>query len=90
MWTSDLERARRLAAIESAGMWVNSRNPQDLQRRGPPGAAAQPGPYPPDRPARKPASAGVDVDFFTHPSGSWRRTARPCRGSGPERKKGTS
>jgi 5-carboxymethyl-2-hydroxymuconic-semialdehyde dehydrogenase len=32
IWTSDLQRAHRLAAaIESAGTWVNSHNPQDLQ-----------------------------------------------------------
>jgi 5-carboxymethyl-2-hydroxymuconic-semialdehyde dehydrogenase len=32
VWTSDLQRAHRLApAIESAGIWVNSHNPQDLQ-----------------------------------------------------------
>jgi 5-carboxymethyl-2-hydroxymuconic-semialdehyde dehydrogenase len=32
IWTSDLERAHRLApAIESASTWVNSHNPQDLQ-----------------------------------------------------------
>ncbi len=32
VWTSDLQRARRLApAIKSAGIWVNSHNPQDLQ-----------------------------------------------------------
>jgi 5-carboxymethyl-2-hydroxymuconic-semialdehyde dehydrogenase len=31
IWTSDLQRARRLApAIESASTWVNSHNPQDL------------------------------------------------------------
>jgi 5-carboxymethyl-2-hydroxymuconic-semialdehyde dehydrogenase len=49
IWTSDLERARRLApAIESAGTWVNSHNPLDLvagawisgTRAGEPGADA--------------------------------------------------
>ena len=47
IWTCDRQRARRLAAaIESAGTWVNSHNPQDLRtpvqghRPGLPGAAA--------------------------------------------------
>ena len=56
IWTSDLQRARRLApAIESASTWVNSHNPQDLhtavegRRPGRPGAAAE----------------GVNIDFYT-------------------------
>jgi 5-carboxymethyl-2-hydroxymuconic-semialdehyde dehydrogenase len=53
IWTSDLQRAHRLApAIESATTWVNSHNPQDLQ-------AVSAG--------RTGAEAGqVGIDFFTH------------------------
>jgi 5-carboxymethyl-2-hydroxymuconic-semialdehyde dehydrogenase len=53
VWTSDLQRAHRLAlALGSAHTWVNSRNPQDLQ---PPPAGSGPG-----------APGGSDaVDFFT-------------------------
>jgi len=56
IWTSDLQRAHRLAAaIESASTWVNSHNPQDL-----PTAIAGP------RPAQPGAVAGhVDIDFYT-------------------------
>ncbi|MDX6416079.1 MAG: 5-carboxymethyl-2-hydroxymuconic-semialdehyde dehydrogenase, partial [Trebonia sp.] len=56
IWTSDLQRAHRLApAIESAGTWVNSHNPQDLQT-----AIAG------HRPGRPGAAAGhVDIDFYT-------------------------
>jgi 5-carboxymethyl-2-hydroxymuconic-semialdehyde dehydrogenase len=48
IWTSDLQRAHRLApAIKSAGIWVNSHNPRDQQappaedKPGMPGAAAR-------------------------------------------------
>ena len=53
IWTSDLQRAHRLApAIESATTWVNSHNPQDLQ-------AVSAG--------RTGAEAGqAGIDFFTH------------------------
>ena len=53
IWTSDLQRAHRLApAIESATTWVNSHNPRDLQAV----SAGQTG-----------AEAGqVGIDFFTH------------------------
>jgi 5-carboxymethyl-2-hydroxymuconic-semialdehyde dehydrogenase len=56
IWTSDLQRARRLApAIESACTWVNSHNPQDRH------AAIT------DRRPGRPGAAGesVDVDFYT-------------------------
>jgi 5-carboxymethyl-2-hydroxymuconic-semialdehyde dehydrogenase len=45
IWTSDLERARRLApAIESLNTWVNSSNARDLRASsGGPGAADGPG-----------------------------------------------
>ncbi|HTU04542.1 MAG TPA: aldehyde dehydrogenase family protein [Trebonia sp.] len=56
IWTSDRQRAHRLApVIESASIWVNSGNPQDLAtvtagcEPGPPGAAAE----------------HVDIDFYT-------------------------
>ena len=53
IWTSDLQRAHRLApAIESPTTWVNSHNPRDLQAV----SAGQTG-----------AEAGqVGIDFFTH------------------------
>jgi 5-carboxymethyl-2-hydroxymuconic-semialdehyde dehydrogenase len=53
IWTSDLQRAHRLApAIESETTWANSHNPQDLQAV----SAGRPG-----------AEAGqVGIDFFTH------------------------
>jgi 5-carboxymethyl-2-hydroxymuconic-semialdehyde dehydrogenase len=56
IWTSDLQRAHRLApAIEAAGSWVNSHNPQDLRT-----AVAGHGPGRPD------AAAGeVNIDFYT-------------------------
>jgi 5-carboxymethyl-2-hydroxymuconic-semialdehyde dehydrogenase len=41
IWTSDLERAHRLApALDTAHTWVNSRNPRDLQA---PSAGTRPG-----------------------------------------------
>jgi acyl-CoA reductase-like NAD-dependent aldehyde dehydrogenase len=56
LWTSDLTRAHRLApAIESAGTWVNSHNPQDPlsviagRQSGRPGAEA----------------GHVDIGFYT-------------------------
>jgi 5-carboxymethyl-2-hydroxymuconic-semialdehyde dehydrogenase len=56
IWTSDLQRAHRLApAIESASTWVNSHNPQDLQ-------IAIAG----HRPGRPGAEDGhVNIDFYT-------------------------
>ena len=53
IWTSDLQRAQRLApAIDAATTWVNSHNPQDLQAKsaGRPGADAVRG----------------GIGFFTH------------------------
>jgi 5-carboxymethyl-2-hydroxymuconic-semialdehyde dehydrogenase len=57
IWTSDPQRARRLApAIESASTWVNSHNRQDDL----PAATAG------DRPARPGAQGGhVGIDFYT-------------------------
>jgi 5-carboxymethyl-2-hydroxymuconic-semialdehyde dehydrogenase len=56
IWTSDLQRAYRLApAIESASTWVNSRNPRDRQT-----AIAG------HEPSRRDAEAGrVNIDFYT-------------------------
>ena len=56
IWTSDLQRAHRLApAIESASIWVNSHNPRDL-----PAAIAG------HRPGRPGTEAGhADIDFYT-------------------------
>jgi 5-carboxymethyl-2-hydroxymuconic-semialdehyde dehydrogenase len=56
VWTSDLQRAHRLApAIESASTWVNSHNPQDLLTAI---AGHQPG--------RPGAEAGhVNIGFYT-------------------------
>jgi 5-carboxymethyl-2-hydroxymuconic-semialdehyde dehydrogenase len=54
IWTADLQRAHRLApAIESAGTWVNSHNPHDLQSV----AAGH-------TPAR-PGAEAVNVGFYT-------------------------
>jgi 5-carboxymethyl-2-hydroxymuconic-semialdehyde dehydrogenase len=56
IWTSDLQRARRLApAITSAGIWVNSHNPADLLT---PPAGRGPG-----RPGAEVTRASVD--FYT-------------------------
>jgi 5-carboxymethyl-2-hydroxymuconic-semialdehyde dehydrogenase len=53
LWTSDLQRAHRLGpAIESAGVWVNSHNPQDHVH-----AAID------DRPGG--AAESINVDFYT-------------------------
>jgi 5-carboxymethyl-2-hydroxymuconic-semialdehyde dehydrogenase len=53
LWTSDLRRAHRLApAIESAGVWVNSHNPQDHVH-----AAID------DRPGA--AAESINLDFYT-------------------------
>ena len=78
LWTSDLERARRLApAIESAGLWVNSHNPEDeLTADG----------------GRRQAGLGVARRARRHrllyavagPCAS-RPTTRPCRDSASER-----
>jgi 5-carboxymethyl-2-hydroxymuconic-semialdehyde dehydrogenase len=55
LWTADLERARHLApAIESAGTWVNSHNPRDLQT-----ATAVPGPD-----GRGTAAEDVNIGFY--------------------------
>jgi 5-carboxymethyl-2-hydroxymuconic-semialdehyde dehydrogenase len=56
IWTSDLQRAHRLApAIETGGTWVNSHNPKDLQT-----------PIAGERPGRPAAAAGpVNIDFYT-------------------------
>jgi 5-carboxymethyl-2-hydroxymuconic-semialdehyde dehydrogenase len=57
IWTSDLQRAHRLApAIESASTWVNSHNPQDLQ--------TAPAGHRPDRPGAK--AGHVNIDFYTY------------------------
>jgi 5-carboxymethyl-2-hydroxymuconic-semialdehyde dehydrogenase len=57
VWTSDLQRARRLApAIESPSIWVNSHNPQDLRT-----AIAGNGPGQPGATAEE-----VNIDFYTH------------------------
>jgi len=56
IWTSDLERAHRLApAIESVSTWVNSHNPQDLLT-----APAGLGPGLPGV-----AAGHVNIDFYT-------------------------
>jgi 5-carboxymethyl-2-hydroxymuconic-semialdehyde dehydrogenase len=56
IWTSDLQRARRLgAAITSAGIWVNSHNPPDL--------LVPPAGLGPGRPGAEARDAGVD--FYT-------------------------
>jgi 5-carboxymethyl-2-hydroxymuconic-semialdehyde dehydrogenase len=56
IWTSDLQRAHRLAAaIKSASIWVNSHNPQDRQT---PPAGHEPG-----RPEAQSLHAGID--FYT-------------------------
>ena len=58
IWTSDLERAHRLApAIESASTWVNSHNSLDLVA----GAWISG-----TRPGEPRADAGLDsIDFYT-------------------------
>jgi 5-carboxymethyl-2-hydroxymuconic-semialdehyde dehydrogenase len=54
IWTSDLQRAHRLApAIESASTWVNSHNPHDLQTAS---AGHTPG---------RPGEEAVNIDFYT-------------------------
>jgi 5-carboxymethyl-2-hydroxymuconic-semialdehyde dehydrogenase len=59
IWTSDLQRAHRLApALNAAHTWVNSHNPRDLQA-----PSAGPGPGGPGTPG-EPAS----IDFYTQ---SW-------------------
>ena len=57
LWTSDLQRAHRLApVIESAGVWVNSCNPHDRRQPAIPG-------HRPGRPRE--AAEPVNVDFYT-------------------------
>jgi 5-carboxymethyl-2-hydroxymuconic-semialdehyde dehydrogenase len=74
LWTSDLERARRLApAFETPGLWVNAGNHQDRltadggRRPGGPGGPS--GPDVPDGsggPGGGGAVAGdIDIDFYT-------------------------
>ena len=56
IWTSDLQRAHRLApAIESASTWVNSHNPHDLQTVV---AGHTPG---------RPGEEAVNIDFYAQP-----------------------
>jgi 5-carboxymethyl-2-hydroxymuconic-semialdehyde dehydrogenase len=62
VWTSDRQRARRLApAIATASTWVNSGNPQDLLTAGAGGRAGAG-----ERPGQPGAAAElVNVDFYT-------------------------
>jgi AraC-like DNA-binding protein len=73
LWTSDLQRAHRLApAIESVATWVNSHNARDLQMSS--GGAGR-------------ENGRGSIDFYTQPRPCTSpRTTGRCRGSGPERR----
>ena len=78
LWTSDLQRARRLApAIETAGLWVNVHNHQDRLTAdgGPDGTSGPDGPDGSDGPSGPGGRGGrrgggavagdIDIDFYT-------------------------